>query len=395
MSQEEDMPADGRAAPGGSSKGLLLAVLIVGIGAGLVASRMISASHGSSTEAPQAQPVLTRVGDRIVVPPNSPLRSILVVAPVESKDVARTLVLPAFVEVDPARTVKVLPPVSGLVTALKVQLGERVKEGQDLAVIDSGDLAQALSDDEKARTMLTLTKQVLDRQTGLEKGGGGAIKDREQAESDYAQAKSEFERAEARLRSIGMATSQKEGTRLLSMTAPVSGSITDLEIAPGAYINDTTAAIMTISNLDSIWVTANVPEKDTAFVSTGQPVKVKFAAYPAETFDGKVLFVSDVLEPDTRRTKVRIAFDNPEKNFKPNMFADAAFAGPSVTRLSVPTSALLMNNESTTVFVEVASGAFERREVEIEYQEGDTAIIKKGVKAGERVVIKGAVRLND
>jgi cobalt-zinc-cadmium efflux system membrane fusion protein len=399
MMQDDNGPVVGPpAAPVRSGKGLLLlAVLVVGIGAGVAGGRMIGASRGSPNEpSPGAgQRVLTRIADRIVVPPNSPLRSILVVAPAESKQASRTLVLPAFVEVDPARTVKVLPPVSGLVVGLKVQLGERVKEGQELAVIDSGDLAQALSDDEKARSMLTLTKRVLDRQAGLEKGGGGAIKDREQAESDYAQAKSEFDRAEARLRSIGMATSQKEGTRLLSMTAPVAGSVTDLEIAPGDYINDTTATIMTISNLDSIWVTANVPEKDTAFVSNGQAVKVTFAAYPSETFDGKVLFVSDVLEPDTRRTKVRIAFDNPDKAFKPNMFADAAFAAAPVSRLSVPTSALLMNNESTTVFVEVYPWAFERRSVEIDYQDGDNAVIKHGLKPGDRVVTKGAVRLND
>ena len=68
-------------------------------------------------------------------------------------------------------------------------------------MLDSGDLAQAFSDDEKARTMLTLTKQALDRQLGLEKAGGAAIKDREQAQSDYAQAQSEFDRAETRLRS--------------------------------------------------------------------------------------------------------------------------------------------------------------------------------------------------
>ena len=142
--------------------------------------------------------------------------------------------------------------------------------------------------------------------------------------------------------------------------------MTDLQIAPGDFLNDPTATIMTIANLDTIWVTANVPEKDTAFVFAGQSVDVAFPAYPGETFSGKVLFVSDVLEPDTRRTKVRIAFDNPEMAFKPNMFANASFTAPMVPELMVPTSALVMNNDSTSVFVEVAPWAFERRDVEIE-----------------------------
>jgi cobalt-zinc-cadmium efflux system membrane fusion protein len=402
MQPRQNDPASRETRPGQIRRGPLLIVFGLGLALGVVGYRFMAAPPGISDVAHTAEPnppseqaVFTRIADRIIVPPASPLRSRLVVTQTASKDVSHTLVLPAIVEVDPARTVKVLPPVAGLVVALKVQLGERVAQGQELAVIDSGDLAQAYSDDEKARTMLTLTKQALDRQIGLEKSGGGAIKDREQAQSDYAQARSELDRAEVRLRAIGVPSNAKEETRLLSLKAPVSGSVIDLEMAPGAYLNDTTATVLTIANLDTIWVTANVPEKDTAFVSTGQPVKVTFPAYPGETFSGKVLFVSDVLEPDTRRTKVRITFENPEKALKPNMFANAVFEGPSVSRLSVPTSALLMNNESTTVFVEVAPWAFERREVEIEFQDGDDAVLKKGVSPGERVVTKGAVRLND
>jgi len=152
---------------------------------------------------------------------------------------------------------------------------------------------------------------------------------------------------------------------------------------------------MTIANLDTIWVTANVPEKDIAFVFPGQTVNVTFRSYPDDVFSGKVLFVSDVVESDTRRNKVRIAFDNPDKLLKPNMFADATFVAPSASRLIVPTSALMMTNDATSVFVEVSDWAFERRNVEIAYQEGTTVTIKAGLRPGERVVVKGGVRLND
>ena len=109
------------------------------------------------------QSTFYRVGDRIVVPDASPLRTLLTVAAPTMKEVARTLVLPAVVEADPSRTVKVMPPVTGRVIELKVQLGGRVVQGQELAVIDSGDLAQAYSDIEKARSAVTLTKKALDR----------------------------------------------------------------------------------------------------------------------------------------------------------------------------------------------------------------------------------------
>jgi cobalt-zinc-cadmium efflux system membrane fusion protein len=375
-------------------------LISIGLALGIGIQKSIFAPKAESESAPrpeagQSAPAFSRVGDRIVVPDGSPLRTRLAVAAVEMTEVSHKLVLPAMVEADPARTVKVLTPVTGRVTDLRVQLGARVAQSQELAVIDSGDLAQAYSDDEKARAQLKLTKQALDRTLFLERTSAAAVKDREQAQSDYAQAQSEFDRSELRLRSIGVSFEQKDQMRLLSLKSPVSGSVIDLEIAPGAVVNDVTAAVMTIANLDTIWVTANVPEKDTALVANDQPVDVTFPAYPDQTLRGTVLFVSDVLDPDTRRTKVRIAFENPNKAFKPGMFATAAFIAPAVSRLVVPTSALLMTNDTTSVFVEVADWAFERRNVEIANQEGATAVIKSGLQSGDRVVVKGGVRLND
>jgi membrane fusion protein, heavy metal efflux system len=127
-----------------------------------------SAVNGSAGRSPVAAfqeevPMLIREGARISIPDGSPLRGKLTVGPVAQQEIQRKLVLPAVVEADPARTVKVLPPVTGRVTNLKVQLGERVVQGQELAVIDSGDLAQAYSDIEKARSVLTFTKKALDR----------------------------------------------------------------------------------------------------------------------------------------------------------------------------------------------------------------------------------------
>jgi cobalt-zinc-cadmium efflux system membrane fusion protein len=385
-----------------SSVPLVLIGILVGLVVGVPGGRLIPDAQRAPEVVPpsvaavtEAPPILRRIGDRIVVPPDSPLRTRLVAEEPAMKEVSRTLVLPALVEADPIRTVKVLPPVAGRVIDLKVQLGARVAHGQELAVIDSSDLAQAFADEEKARSALKLTKQTLDRLMILERNSAISVKEREQAQSDYAQALAELDRAESRLRAIGVPADQKERSRLLSLKAPITGSVIDLQVAPGAFLNDPTAAIMTLANLDTIWVTANVPEKEISFVFNGQDVNIAFASYPDKVFNGKVLFVSDVIEPDTRRTKVRIELNNPNKALKPNMFANATFVAPSVASVVVPSSALLMTNDKTSVFVEVAEWTFERRNVEIAYQDGSTAVIKSGIQQGERVVVRGAVRLND
>jgi membrane fusion protein, heavy metal efflux system len=142
-------------------------------------------------------------------------------------------------------------------------------------------------------------------------------------------------------------------------------------------------------------VTANVPEKDTALVVKGQSAEVVFTAYPGEVFRGEVLFVSDVLDPDTRRIKVRIAFKNPDLRLKPNMFANATFLAPKRSLPVIPTTALMLRNETDQVFVEVEPWVFEARPVEVGFQQGDQAIVTNGLKAGERVVVKDGVLLND
>ena len=380
--------------------GVVLVLVLFAAGVGVGAYRIIANSPGLPASAPaavsqRAVPNLVRDGSRVAIPEGSPLRSKLTIGRVAQQEIERKLQLPAIVEADPARTVKLLPPVAGRLIDLKVQLGERVEHGQELAVIDSSDLAQAYADEDKARSAVKMTKQTLDRAVALEKYSAGSVKDRQQAENDHAQAQAEFARAQSRLRAIGVSADPKEAGRVLSLKAPVSGSVIDLQAARGAYLNDPTAAMMTIANLAEVWVTANVPENDAALVMQDQSVDVVFTAYPSEVFKGQVLFVSDILDPDTRRIRVRIAFQNPDMRLKPNMFANATFMTPKQTAPIVPTSALVLRNETDQVFVEVAPWTFEARAVEIEFQQGDQAVITHGLKAGERVVVKGAVLLND
>jgi cobalt-zinc-cadmium efflux system membrane fusion protein len=344
---------------------------------------------------PAKVPALIRAGTRISVPEGSPVRANLAIEPVTEQDVERSLVLPAAVEADPARLIKVLPPLAGRVTQLKVQLGEQVEAGQPLVVIDSPDLAAAYADYDRAKVLLSLALRSRDRQRALIKIGGAADKDVQQSETDYATADAEMQRTEARLKQIGVDAETTGKARTVTVTAPMAGSVIDLAVAPGAFWNDSTAALMTVADLRTIWVTAGVPEKDTSLVARGQPVDVVFPAYPGEVFKGQVLFVSDVLDTDTRRTKVRIAFANPDTRLKPGMFASASFHAPARRAAVVPTSALVVKDDANQVLVEVAPWTFEARTVDIGFQQGDQAILTSGVKGGDRIVVKGGVLLGD
>jgi membrane fusion protein, heavy metal efflux system len=394
-------PYDAPDKTSGSFRAWAFALIAVAIAiVGVAAYRQMTGSLGGPAHAQNPRtddnaPQLIRQGEEITIPQDSPLRGKLLVAPVVNKEIQRSLVLPAVVEADPGRTVRMLPAVTGRVVELKIELGARVAKDDALAVIESGDLAQAISDAEKARASVKLTKQALDRLMILEKASAISVRDRESAQNDYAQARSELQRSEERLHAIGVPPDTTERTRLLTMKSPIAGSVIDLQMAPGAFLNDPTAAVATIANLDTVWVTANVPEKDTGLVVKDQSADVVFTAYPRETFRGTVLFVSDVLDPDTRRTKVRMAFKNPDLRLKPNMFANVTFLAPKQSLPVIPNTALLLHNETDQVFVEVRPWVFEARPVEVAFQEGNQAIVAGGLTAGDRIVVKDGVLLND
>jgi cobalt-zinc-cadmium efflux system membrane fusion protein len=371
---------------GGIGLGLLLLIALLTHGFGLLGRA------GKGSAEPQ---LMVRQGDKILVPEGSSLRSRLGVMAAAAHAVNPKLSLPAVVESDPARTAAVLTPLSGRLIALKVALGDRVSRGQVVAVIDSPDLAQAYNDNEKAADSLKLTERNLGRQEAQNKLGVASDKDLDQARSDHTQSAAEYTRTQARLKMLGASATPTPASRQLSVLAPVGGSVTALSVAPGNMINDPTQPLMTIADLSTVWITAMVPEKDIAGVAKNQDAQVSLAAYPERLLRGKVLFLSDVIEPDSRRGKMRIAFANADYALKPNMFATVVLSVSARSLVVVPSSALLMNNDRTSVFVATAPWTFERRTVDAELEEGTSVAIRSGVAAGEQVLVKGAILLND
>jgi cobalt-zinc-cadmium efflux system membrane fusion protein len=370
---------------GGAALGVLLIILLYTRGFGLVPAR----------GAPEEAPLLVHRGESIFVPEGSALRQKLTLEPALAVPVSARLELPGLVESDPARTAALLPAVGGRVEELRVRLGDRVHAGQVLAVIDSPDLAQAYEDNAKAADAFTLTRRNLERQEGQARIGALSERDLEQARSDHTQAAAEYARTQARLKAIGVSGDPKVRAHLLWVRAPFDGSVTALSVATGNMVNDPTQPLMTLVHLGTVWVTALVAEKDIPAVAAGADAAVTLAADPTHVRHGKVLFVSDVVEPDSHRNKVRIAFDNADYGLKPNMFASVALAGAQRAEVVVPTSALLMNNDRTSVFVATAPWTFERRMVQPDLQEGSRVAILSGLKPGEHVVTRGGILLND
>jgi len=379
------MPRDRRGA---------VAALIALAGACIVAPCILQAG-AAEPEAKAPPPALIRRGDQLFVPPDSPLRARISVAPATADPTPHSEFLPGVVEADPAATVNILPPLTGRLLELRVHLGDTVRRGQVLAVLASGDLAQAYADADKARDALGLAQKALERSRTVNDAGANAVKDIEQAESGAAQARAELARAESRLATLGAPPASSHAAQTLAITAPIGGAVTALNAGAGAYLNDPTAALLTIANLDRVWITANVTDGLLPAIHRGDPVTATLQAYPDQPLHGKVGFIGAIVEPDTRRTRVRSVFPNPDGRLKPNMFATVEILVPQPPQVLVPTSALLMNNDAVTVFVEVASWTFARRAVELGVEDGNRVRVAGGLAEGVRIVVRGGVLLND
>ncbi len=366
----------------------------VGAAVWLLAAASLSACSPHKAEGDNT-PMLVDQGGYLSVPDGSPLREQLQVAPVAGGAGATQLTEPAQVDADPARTINILTPLTGRVQALKVSLGQSVRRGQVLAVIASGDFDQAAADTAKAKDALDLAQKALDRAKGVREAGGAADKDLEAAQSAYNQALYEQQRAQAREASLTGAP----GHDRLVLTAPQDGVVTTLAIAQGAQVSDPTATLMTIANIQRVFVTANLGEGEAGQVANGEAADITLAAYPGQTLHGRVASVDALLQPDTRRRKVRIALGNPGGRLLPNMYGQVTFltpvAGAAAQAVTVPQSALLMNNDATSVMVEVRPWVFQRRVVQLGDQDDNTAQVIGGLKAGDRIVVKGGVLLND
>jgi membrane fusion protein, heavy metal efflux system len=352
-------------------------------------SLLLVACSGSDKKAsPDDAPGIQHVGNRVIVPASSPLAARLEVEPAQFTTFTHRVTAPASVEADPARYARILPPLNGRILKLYVHPGDRVEHGQELIAMDSPDFVTAQADYTRSRATLAQSERTLTRQEDLATHGIIGQRDVDQARTDRDSATSDFERAKARLLLLGMDPEKTKLGSPLIVRSPLSGKVIDVATATGEFRNDPTAPMMTVADLSDIWVTANVQEKDIHFVHKGDPATATFAAYPTEPFQGKVLFVADVLDPDTRTAKVRIVYPNRDGRLRPAMFATVTLKTWDTQELTVPTTALVLVGDHTTVFVQVAANNYEQRPVVTGEQQGLRTIIKSGAKPGDKVLIR-------
>lgn len=378
----------------------------------VAAALRLYATHASEAPPPADVPSLVHEGDLLRIPEQSPLRRSLTVAAIDEQSIAAPFTLPALVEADPARLVKVTPPLAGRIVSLNKQLGDEVKAGEVLFTIDAPDMAQVGADNAKAQSALLLAQRNLARQRELAQSDIAAKRDVEQAQGDYDSAAAEAARATARLAQLGAHAASgadlaagshagrssgraaTAGTGRIVVRSPIAGRVVELSAAAGAFWNDATAPLMTVADLSKVFISANAQEKDLPQLYIGQQANIKLDAWP-QSVAGQVRYIGEMLDADTRTIKVRLPFENRDGHLKPGMFAEATLLARPHNGLLVPMTAVIQSGFASRAFVEVKPWQFEARELKLGTQIGEQVEVLDGLKSGERIVTKDGVLLND
>jgi cobalt-zinc-cadmium efflux system membrane fusion protein len=327
----------------------------------------------------------------------------IVVEPVEEQEVDDTILTAGRVTFADINVGHVFSPVTGRVTKIIAQLGEHLKKGDPLAVIQSPDVGQFSSDLGKADADLVAAQRDYKREKGLWEKHATSQKDFETAEDTYRKAKAEKDRAlqkAALLRSGNVNVVDQSYT----LPSPIDGEVLMRNLSlgvevQGQYSGGASQELFTIGRLGEVWVLGDLFELDMARVPVGAPASVTVIAYPGKTFEGKVDWVSRVLDPTMRTAKVRCTFDNPGNLLKPEMFATVAISVESRRELALPKGSVLRYGAETIVFEErgTADGGKVRLvRVPVIVDEGESSQwlpISKGLEKGTRIVTHGTVLL--
>ena len=304
------------------------------------------------------------------------------VATVESGTLSNEVSVPGKIVADANRMAEIVPKISGVVVEALKNLGDTVEKDEVMARIESREMAEAVAEFQAASRSAELARVTHNREKTL-------WEKKVTAEQDYLAAKNAWQEAQIRLdlsrekmKALGYTPSGKENApRHYELKSPIAGRVVARELTLGEFV-DTSHTAYTVADLSILWVETAIAPDDLSFVQEGQEAVVK-GADKQDT--GKLIFVSPVIDPDTRSAKAIIEIQNADGKWRSGDYATALIATSQQEAAAiVPKEAIQTIEGKPYAFVKTAEG-FEKREVMIGRADSQNVEVTSGLKAGESV----------
>lgn len=368
-----------------------------------IATLTIAPGCGERTIAPAPAPAATGV---VVLDEAARQRAGIEVAPVATSVRAQTTEAPGILALDERLTARIGSLVDGIVLDTPADVGDRVRAGQVLATMHSvivhdawASYRKAVAERRRLEKELAFAVAAHERTRRLFADKAISLQDVQRAEADRVAAeealdmgRTEVRRSEEELEHLGITNAEDptgESGEQIPVKAPMAGAVLERLVTPGTAVT-TGTPLYVVSDLSALWALLEIDESLLSHVHVGQPMQVRVAAYPNETFPGVVSLVGDTVNPKTHRVTVRCALKNSDGRLKPQMYVTAVVQEREPRQaIVIPVTAVQTLGGGDVVFVAESNG-FTPRSIRAGPVVNGTVEIQSGLHEGEMIAVTGS-----
>lgn len=365
----------------------------------LGASVLLMSACGDKT--PAASAAATAQADPLSVLIKPEMASQFKVEKLDKQEITPWLEISGRIEANDRSVTRIGAAVTGRVTEVLAEVGDRVQRGQALARVASSELTTAQMGFLKAHSAASQAERAVDRARQLIQADVIGSAELQRRESEWAVARAELRAAGDQLRLMGLPTEaierlKDQGTLhpVAAVSATLAGVVIERKVSHG-QVAQPGDHLFTVADLDTVWVVGALPEQTARSVQAGQTVVIEVPALGNRSLTGKIVYVGDTVSPETRSVTIRTQVDNPKRDLKPQMLATMRVRGATQEMLALPSQAVVRENDRDHVFVRTAEQRFRLTPVELGPAQDHVRPVIKGLSAGTEVVVEGAFHMNN
>ena len=339
--------------------------------------------------------------DPNLVMANESLLAQIKISVVSQGDVSDILRVAGQIDFDEQALTRIGASVTGRVTQINAQLGNEVKKGDTLALINSSELSNSQLAYLKARSEKEFHRRTVQRAKTLFEADVISAAELQRRESEYEVASAQTRAAQDQLRVLGVNLKAMEELAttgsidsVASVMATIKGVVVERKVTTGQVVQPADV-LFTVADLSRVWAVAQVPEQQVAQVKVGQSVRIEVPALQNEQLLGKLIYVGQTVNPETRTVLVRTELDNTSGRLKPSMLASMLIESTPKKQLVIPTSAVVREQDADYVFVQEKPGVFRLKPVRLTSEHNGQRVVLDGLSQGVKIVSDGAFHLNN
>lgn len=332
-------------------------------------------------------------GDTVFVPAGSSVNSKLKWQKVNTCEYNGRCYTTGVVKPVSGHLAEVSAPFDGRIVNSFVTLGQKVNKGTPLFEVSSSDYIESVRLFLQSKRQRELAEINFNRKKDLLESGISSRKEFDEARLEFDLADKEYEKSSEILRIYNLNPDEPDLTRPLIVRAPISGEVVKNDITVGQFIKADSDPIVTVADLDRIWIVANAREKDLGKISLNDDVDIITESHPDESVYGSVNYIGNMMNEQTRSVEVYIECENKSRILKPGMFVTVNFSHKLMNALIVPSESILQEKDGAYVYLMAGDGVYIKRRVSVTSAENNSLVVLSGLEAGNTIVSQGGIYL--